>query len=188
MGLPLQTGPKTEARLREARGGVLFVDEAYTLWNTAGSDFGREAIATLLKYMEDWRADLVVIGAGYDANMRQLLEANPGLASRFTFTFHFEDYTPADLRRIFDRELKRQALVLDTGAGAGARLDLLIADLYQRRDPGKWANGREMRTLCERVYRATAARVGRLQRPTTNDDFKLVTEDDIAAARAKMLA
>jgi SpoVK/Ycf46/Vps4 family AAA+-type ATPase len=177
-----QTGPKTEAKLREARGGVLFVDEAYTLSNEAGSDFGGEAIAILLKYMEDWRADLVVIGAGYDANMRALLEANPGFASRFTFTFHFEDYTPADLRRIFDRELKRQSLVLDTGAGA--RLDLLIADLYQRRDPGKWANGREMRTLCERVYRATAARVGRLQRPTTEDDFKLVTEDDIAAARA----
>ena len=177
-----QTGPKTEAKLREARGGVLFVDEAYTLSNEAGSDFGGEAIAILLKYMEDWRADLVVIAAGYDANMRELLEANPGFASRFTFTFHFEDYTPADLRRIFDRELKRQSLVLDTGAGA--RLDLLIADLHQRRDPGKWANGREMRTLCERVYRATAARVGRLQREPTAEDYRLVTEDDIAAARA----
>ena len=180
-----QSGPKTEAKLREARGGVLFVDEAYTLWNPSGNDFGGESIATLLKYMEDWRSDLVVIGAGYDAQMRRLLEANPGFASRFTLSFHFEDYKPAELRRIFDRELKRQSLSL--AQDAGARLDLLITELYDRRDKEKWANGREMRTLCERVYRATAARVGRLERVTTADDYRLVTAEDIAAARAMMV-
>ncbi len=181
-----QSGPKTEAKLREARGGVLFVDEAYTLWSPSGNDFGGEVIATLLKYMEDWRSDLVVIGAGYDANMRKLLEANPGFASRFTLTFHFDDYKPAELRLIFDRELKRQSLIL--APGAGARLDLLIAELFDRRDKEKWANGREMRTLCERVYRATAARVGRLERAATPDDYRLVTAEDIAAARAMVLA
>ena len=180
------SGPKTEARLREARGGVLFIDEAYGLCPKGKNDFGDEVINTLLKYLEDCRADLVVIVAGYDAEMRKLLQSNKGLASRFPFTFHFEDYTPAELRRIFNLTLEQHSMMLTPGAGA--QLDLLIADLYQRRDPEEWANGREMRRLCESVFRVVAARVRRIPSEPSDDDLRLVTEDDIVALRATALA
>ncbi len=180
------SGPKTEARLREARGGVLFIDEAYGLCTKGKNDFGDEVINTLLKYLEDCRADLVVIVAGYDAEMRKLLQSNKGLASRFPFTFHFEDYTPAELRQIFNLTLEQHSMMLTPGAGA--QLDLLIAELYQRRDPEEWANGREMRRLCESVFRVVAARVRRIPSEPSDDDLRLVTEDDIVALRATALA
>ena len=97
-----QTGPKTNAKIDEARDGVLFIDEAYTLISAEGEDpFGHEAVQTLLKRMEDDRKRLVVILAGYPREMETLLRSNPGLSSRFSRHLEFIDYTPLELAKIF---------------------------------------------------------------------------------------
>ena len=97
-----QTGPKTNAKVDEALDGVLFIDEAYTLIDSSGQDqYGREAIQTLLKRMEDQRERLVVILAGYPVEMDTMIRSNPGLSSRVGTTMEFEDYTPGELARIF---------------------------------------------------------------------------------------
>jgi stage V sporulation protein K len=90
-----QTALKTKAVVAEALGGVLFVDEAYALVSGDRDSFGKEALDTLMKEMEDHREDLVVIAAGYIVEMKDLLQQNPGMESRFPTTLHFADYTAA---------------------------------------------------------------------------------------------
>ena len=97
----LGTAIKTMAVCEAALGGVLFIDEAYSLAGPAGADFGPEAVSTLLKYMEDHRDDLVVILAGYPDDMGALLASNAGLASRFANRIEFADYSGEELARIF---------------------------------------------------------------------------------------
>jgi SpoVK/Ycf46/Vps4 family AAA+-type ATPase len=105
-----QTGPKTNRRIDEALDGVLFVDEAYSLVAEKGDDpYGAEALQTLLKRMEDNRDRLVVILAGYPRPMQRLLRTNPGLASRFSRTFDFPDYTAPELGRIFEGMCRQAA-------------------------------------------------------------------------------
>ena len=99
-----QTGPKTNRKIDEALDGILFIDEAYSLAASRQSDaYGMEAIQALVKRMEDDRRRLVVILAGYPEPMEELLRSNPGLGSRFNTQLVFDDYTPADLGRIFER-------------------------------------------------------------------------------------
>jgi hypothetical protein len=98
------TGPKTAAAVTRALGGVLFIDEAYSLVPRFGDDFGHEAIATLVKMMEDHRDDVVVIAAGYPDEMDRFVHANPGLSSRFTRTLRFDDYDTAELVSIVERQ------------------------------------------------------------------------------------
>ncbi len=96
-----QTAVKTAEVIDRAMGGVLFIDEAYTLTPQHGTDFGAEAIATLIKAMEDHKDNLIVIFAGYKEEMRGFVHSNPGIASRLGFTFEFEGYSPEELREIF---------------------------------------------------------------------------------------
>ncbi|MDH7604792.1 MAG: AAA family ATPase, partial [Melioribacter sp.] len=105
-----ETAQKTEKVINDAIGGVLFIDEAYTLVKKGGSsqDFGQEAIDILLKRMEDRKGEFVVIAAGYTDEMNAFLNSNPGLKSRFTHTFVFEDYTPEELIQIFNLYLKKE--------------------------------------------------------------------------------
>jgi len=152
-----QTASQTSQVCDSAIGGVLFIDEAYGLVDAGGDDaYGREALQTLLKRMEDDRDQLVVILAGYPDEMRQLIATNPGLASRINTTITFPDYAAEDLGRIFGSLCERNQYQLP--AAARHRLLIGLDQLYQRRDR-HFGNGRLARNAFEETVRRLADRV-----------------------------
>lgn len=151
-----QTAIKTGEKVKDALDGILFIDEAYTLAQGGAQDFGREAIDTLLKHMEDKRERLAVIVAGYGGQMAEFLGANPGLESRFMRRIHFEDYGPDALSGIFQQCCTAQGFVLD--GEALARVQSLLEDMHRCRD-AHFGNGRAVRNLFERVQEAQAGRL-----------------------------
>ena len=161
--------------MQEALGGVLFIDEAYTLAQSAGSgtDFGREAIDTLLKLMEDHRRDLVVIVAGYGEQMAQFLGSNPGLASRFPTTLEFHDYTDDQLVDIFRSISDGAGLELAEGAEDAVRA------LLPAPRPTGFGNGRAMRNLFEAALSHQAMRVVELPEATT-EEIRILRPEDIS--------
>ena len=151
-----QTAAKTKDKVKEALDGVLFVDEAYTLNGTGGTDFGQEAIDTLLKEMEDKRERLAVIIAGYTDQIGGFIDSNPGLKSRFSRTIHFEDYTPEELLAIFEGQAKAQTYTISDEARSA--LIAKLTEMYETR--GKdFGNGRSVRQLFEQVLERQAGRV-----------------------------
>ena len=106
-----QTALKTAEQINHAIGGVLFIDEAYALTSTGNQDYGREAIETLIKRMEDQKGEFAVVTAGYPENMKRFLESNPGLKSRFDLTLKFEDFGVEELMTIATTRIERQGLV-----------------------------------------------------------------------------
>ncbi len=185
-----QTAMKTSAKVEEALGGVLFVDEAYALAGDKQDDYGQEAISTLLKEMEDKRANLAVIVAGYSGPMRRFLATNPGLKSRFTREIEFPDYDARELREIFFSLCKAQGFSL--APGASERTDEIIHWMHERR-ADDFGNGRDIRTLFERTVERQAKRLGQDE---TADPAVLKSEDlpdprphargDLVAVLAKM--
>jgi stage V sporulation protein K len=152
-----QTALKTMGVIREALGGVLFIDEAYALSTDRGeTDFGREATETLLKAMEDERDDLIVIVAGYSDPMRRFLGSNPGLASRFTRYIAFPDYSPSELWQIFDRIATASHYQLTPEAQAVARARLAAAS---GTGDASFGNGRFVRNFFEAVVARQADRL-----------------------------
>ena len=178
----------TAIRVREtvqtAMDGVLFIDEAYSLVSTgpgcSNNDFGREAIDTLLKLMEDHRGRLCVVVAGYTGEMRRFLDSNPGLRSRFTRTIDFADYTAPELAAIYRGLVAVSGFHL-TRKAEDALLDACDTMLRARRET--FGNGRDMRTLWERTREAQAGRVMR-QADRTADDLVTIEAADIDAAAA----
>ena len=174
------TAPKTTAAFRRALGGVLFIDEAYALvpQGGQGGDFGREAIATLVKLMEDHRDDVVVIVAGYPEEMERFVDANPGLASRFTRTLMFEDYNDEELVRIVESNARKHQYELREGTrealsgyfGAQARDD-------------RFGNGRTARQTFQRMTERQARRLADVAFDSaTDEDLMILLPDDIPPA------
>jgi stage V sporulation protein K len=151
-----QTAPKMLEKCNEALDGILFIDEAYTLAGAPGStgDFGKEAIDTLLKFMEDHRDRIMVIVAGYPNEMRRFIDTNPGLAGRFTKTIDFPRYNADELCEILRRMAARQHFTLPDGFQARIR-----PWITERSRADDWANAREMRTLLEKAREAQAMRI-----------------------------
>ncbi|KUL46916.1 right-handed parallel beta-helix repeat-containing protein [Streptomyces regalis] len=168
------TGPKTTRVFEQARGGVLFIDEAYSLTQYAGTnDFGQEAIATLLKLMEDHRDDVVVIVAGYPREMEVFVRSNPGLASRFNRTLLFEDYGSAELVSIVEHQAAQHQYELTPTAREAltAHFDTLP------RERG-FGNGRAARQLFQAMTERQAYRVAELS-DVSESDLMTLTPDDL---------
>ncbi|KAA1262585.1 Stage V sporulation protein K [Rubripirellula obstinata] len=152
-----QTATKTNELCDSAMGGVLFIDEAYSLIDSSGDDaYGREAIQALLKRMEDDRDQVAVILAGYSDEMKNLIQSNPGLSSRINTNIEFGDYDPADLGRIFEMMCRQNDYELP--AAARHRLLLGFHHLYQKRDR-HFGNGRLVRNAFEDSVRRLADRI-----------------------------
>ncbi|MBO6516965.1 MAG: AAA family ATPase [Bacteroidia bacterium] len=145
-----QTAIKTGEIIDKAMGGVLFIDEAYSLTEGGNSDYGKEAIEIILKRMEDYRGNFIVIAAGYTDNMRRFLESNPGLKSRFDRTFHFEDFEPGDLFSIAENQLKEHNLKPDKAATE--MLQKMMTAMHDGRDK-YFGNGRAVRKVVEEAVR-----------------------------------
>lgn len=154
-----QTAIKTNKVIDSAMGGVLFIDEAYSLVNSAKEDFGAEAISTLLKRMEDSRNRIAVILAGYTDRMDAFLSSNPGLSSRFSRKILFEDYSPEDLFSIYRMQLEKYDYRLPPDAAAKVRQTISKAVEARSADFG---NGRYARNLFERTIESQANRVAYL--------------------------
>ena len=164
-----ETATKTNAKVDEAIGGVLFVDEAYQLVSGDNDNSGKEAIATLIKRMEDDRDKLIVIAAGYTDEMRDFLDANPGMRSRIARTIEFPDYSAAELAAIFRSMAKKNDFSLAPDLEAG--LDAAIAKLTARRDR-TFGNARFVRQLFED---ATGRQANRLAESGSLDTAALKT-------------
>ena len=178
-----QTALKVKAVVDRAVGGVLFIDEAYALSTEGSGEFGAEAVAMLVKLMEDHRDDLAVIVAGYPEPMRQFIDSNPGLRSRFTHYIEFPDYSAAELVQVFERFAATAKVRL--GAGMAEKLvPLFVA----AQEVDNFGNARYARSIFERAYANMATRVladGRIE-PSEVDELladDLPPSDPFIAAR-----
>ncbi len=170
-----QTALKVQEKVAEAMGGVLLIDEAYALSpEDAGNDFGREAIDTLVKLIEDHRDDFIVVMAGYSEPMKRLLDSNPGLRSRFNRFIHFDDYTPEELFLILERQCGEHGYKLCEPAAEYARS--LFAKMHENRG-ADFANGRAVRNAFELSVATHANRVGPLKDPSDEVLCTLQVED-----------
>lgn len=153
-----QTAPKTNAKIDEALDGVLFIDEAYTLSSGGQNDFGMEAINTLLKRMEDDRDRLVVILAGYSNEIKQFIDSNPGLESRFNRYIHFDDYSDMELMDIFAFNLKKAQYKITKDAYS--EVHNLIRRKIAVKDQ-RFGNARYVRNLFEKIIQKQADRLSK---------------------------
>ncbi|MCI5055747.1 MAG: AAA family ATPase [Flavobacteriales bacterium] len=173
-----QTAMKVDEVVKTAIGGVLFIDEAYSLANNDGQrDFGNEAVETLLKRMEDHRKELVVIVAGYPDEMEEFINSNPGLHSRFNRYFTFDHYQPQELMGIFKLFANKADFKLDEVAEE--KLLEIIEQLYEKKHPA-FGNARVMRNLFEKIIERQASRIVGIT-PITEEILMTLTEKDIPA-------
>ncbi|MGW2984327.1 right-handed parallel beta-helix repeat-containing protein [Streptomyces goshikiensis] len=173
------TAIRTQEAFDRARGGVLFIDEAYALApEDSGRDFGREAIDTLVKLMEDHRDAVVVIVAGYTAEMDRFLTVNPGVASRFSRTITFGDYGPQDLLRIVEQQAEEHEYRLGEGTS-----EALLAYFTELPKGPAFGNGRTARQTFESMVERHAGRVAQLSEPTT-DELTLLFPADLPVPAA----
>lgn len=164
-----QSALKTTELIKEAQGGILFIDEAYSLTEGYNNEFGKKSIATLTKQMEDKRKEFGLIVAGYTQNMKEFLESNPGLQSRFDRTFNFKDFTAEDLYTIAENMLEQRSLKLDQEASD--HIKDYLNSLYAGRDKF-FGNARSVRKIVEKAHRNQELRMASL--PKTKRTSKVM--------------
>ena len=178
-----QTALKTQEVIQSALGGVLFIDEAYSLVEGGENDFGREAIDTILKAMEDYRDELMVIVAGYTGPMEKFLTSNPGLESRFNKYFFFSDYTGPELFAIFNGLCAKNGYTLDEEAETAAVE--YFSTLYDDRDEN-FGNGRDVRNCFEDAVVRHANRLATMENPTREDLMRFQKSDFLPEDETEM--
>lgn len=170
-----QTALKVHDVLEKSMGGVLFIDEAYSLTSRGDAkDFGLEAIDTLIKGMEDKRSDLVIIVAGYPEKMSQFLKANPGIKSRFSKVIRFDDYSPTELMAIFEKMCREHHYLLESSARDQA---LEAFKALKPEEVGLYGNGRGVRNFFELTITRQANRLGELETVDKDQLVRIVSED-----------
>lgn len=170
-----QTAPLVMEVVKEAMGGVLFIDEAYSLVSRRGeNDFGYEAVDTLLKAMEDHRDNLIVIVAGYPDLMEEFLESNPGLQSRFNKYINFDDYSPEELLDIFKRMCEKNGY--KPNDEAMEKVKEILGKLHESRTDS-FANARTVRNLFEKLLGVQADRLAQLETVSDEELSTLKMED-----------
>jgi SpoVK/Ycf46/Vps4 family AAA+-type ATPase len=169
-----QTAIKTQEVIQSALGGILFIDEAYSLNQSSENDYGKEAIDTLLKAMEDNRDDFIVIVAGYPGLMDNFLNSNPGLESRFNKFIYFDDYDAEELYNIFMLMAGDANLKLDEAADEYIRQ--YCEKMYENRSKN-FANARAVRNLFEEVLTAQANRLAP-KTDISDDELNTLTYED----------
>lgn len=174
-----QTAAKTTKVIESALGGVLFIDEAYSLTSKSENDFGAEAVDTLLKVMEDHREDLVVIVAGYDGLMDDFVHSNPGLESRFNRYMHFDDYSVEEMLQILDLQLKKGQYTLEEDAKAAAREYIEASNTSSI----SFGNARGVRNIFEKLLVEQANRLSCTEN-VTKEQLMNITKEDVLSARA----
>lgn len=169
-----QTALKTAQVIKKAKGGVLFIDEAYALSSEDGSnDYGKEAIDTLVKGMEDYRDDLVVIVAGYVDEMKQFIAMNPGLRSRFNKYINFENYSANEMLDIFKLSCEKTKFILSAEAEESA-----LTYFEQNQDDPTFGNARGVRNFFDKVVTNQATRILTIQNPS-EEEFRTLNKEDI---------
>jgi AAA+ superfamily predicted ATPase len=171
------TAKKTDDLVNQALDGILFVDEAYALVSGGENDFGREAIDTLVKRMEDFRERLIVIVAGYPDDMTRFIDTNPGLQSRFTIHLNFENYTAPELVSIFKGFCEKNQYTL----APEAEIALETRTAAELKAAGRgFGNGRHMRNLFEKAIRKHAVRLCLRKKEWTKDELSQLSTEDLA--------
>ena len=169
-----QTAIKTQKKIQEAMGGILFIDEAYML-NQKDENFGQEAIDTILKAMEDHRDEFIVIVAGYTQLMKEFVESNPGLKSRFNKFFEFPGYTVDELQAIFELQCKKYQYKLTEEADKAVREEIIRLEESKGEN---FANAREVRNLFEKIIANQASRVSALDE-VDEETLSTITIEDL---------
>ena len=168
------TATKTKEQIKKAMGGVLFVDEAYSLARGGAKDFGKEAIDTLVKAMEDYKNEFILILAGYRDEMETFLQVNPGLKSRFPLHLKFRDYSERELISIAEQMFSQRQYHLTPRAKI--KLIYLIEEA-KRNSQGNFGNARTVRNLVEKAIRRQAVRLVAQQRPGKEELMSIETVD-----------
>lgn len=169
-----QTAAKTEAVFMKALGGVLFIDEAYSLLNESEKDFGQEAIATLIQLMENYREKIVVIIAGYPEKIEKLIKSNPGLESRFSTYILFENYSKDELVQILKKMISDKMHTLTPGA------EFKVEELIESYFPKNYfnSNARDVRNLFDKIFKNQSLRLSKIEN-LSDEDLKTITAEDI---------